>query len=288
MRKEILLPGIAVGGGVVGFLLRRWELSTAFEPDTGLPISGAPATWALVALTLLVAGVLLLLCPRRAGAFPEGYDQAFCCSNPFYATAAITGGFLLGAAGVLRLFELPQTLAQSMITAEASSFTLRVFLLSLPQIALAALCLISALCVIFVAKNNYRSEGRGKRSGKLLLPAYTCCLWLITAYQVRAGDPVVLDYIYELFAIISTLLALYFMAGFSFQRSRAILTCFFCLIGCYFSLVTLADAHALDSLLLYAFAIFYLPASAAALLSHAGKEDTAPCATEDQPKEDAS
>ena len=32
MRKDILLPGVAVVGGAAGFLLRRWELSTAFEP----------------------------------------------------------------------------------------------------------------------------------------------------------------------------------------------------------------------------------------------------------------
>lgn len=287
MRKEILLPGIAAGGGVAGLLLRRWELATAFEAETGLPISGAPATWSLIALTLLVAGALLLLCPRHAGAFPGGYDQAFCCSSPLYATGAIAGGFFLGAAGLVQLFHLPQVLRQAMITAEVVKVTLRVLLLSLPQIALAALCLASALCVVLTAKNNYRAEGKGKRSGKLLLPAYTCCLWLITAYQVRAGDPVVLDYLYELFAIISTLLALYFMSGFSFQRARPVLTCFFCLMGVYFSLVTLADAHALDRLLLYAFAIFYLLASAAALLSHAGKDAAAPRATEDQPEEDA-
>ena len=44
MRKEILLPAVAAAGGVVGFAFRRWELATAFEADTGLPIDGAPAT----------------------------------------------------------------------------------------------------------------------------------------------------------------------------------------------------------------------------------------------------
>ena len=61
MRKDILLPGVAVVGGAAGFLLRRWELSTAFEPDTGLPVAGAPATWALIALTVVVAAVLAVL-----------------------------------------------------------------------------------------------------------------------------------------------------------------------------------------------------------------------------------
>ena len=64
MRKDILLPGVAVAGGAAGFLLRRWELSTAFEPDTGLPVAGAPATWALIALTVVVAAVLAGLADR--------------------------------------------------------------------------------------------------------------------------------------------------------------------------------------------------------------------------------
>lgn len=77
MRKEILLPAIAVVGGGAGFALRRWELATAFEADTGLPISGAPATMALIALSVVVAAVLLIL--SFMGKYPRfsGYDQAF-------------------------------------------------------------------------------------------------------------------------------------------------------------------------------------------------------------------
>lgn len=58
MRKEILLPAVAVAGGGAGFVLRRWELATAFEADTGLPIPGAPATLALIALSVAMAAVL--------------------------------------------------------------------------------------------------------------------------------------------------------------------------------------------------------------------------------------
>ena len=68
-------------------------------------------------------------------------------------------------------------------------------------------------------------------------------MWLIAAYQVRAGDPVRLDYVYELFAIIASLLGLYFHASFSFEQGPALLACLFSLLGVYFSLVTLADGH---------------------------------------------
>ena len=62
MRKELVLPVTAIAGGAIGFFLRRLELATAFEPDTGLPIQGMPVTWALIALSAAVAVVLLLLC----------------------------------------------------------------------------------------------------------------------------------------------------------------------------------------------------------------------------------
>ena len=46
---------VAIAGGAAGFALRRWELATAFEADTGLPIDGAPATLALIALSVVMA-----------------------------------------------------------------------------------------------------------------------------------------------------------------------------------------------------------------------------------------
>ena len=103
MRKEILLPAVAAAGGVVGFAFRRWELATAFEADTGLPIDGAPATMALIVLSVVMAVVLALLCRGKYPAF-TGYDQAFQAKgNTAYATAGILSAFLLLAdAGLSR------------------------------------------------------------------------------------------------------------------------------------------------------------------------------------------
>ena len=77
MRKEIILPAVAVVCGGAGYALRRWELATAFEAGTGLPIAGAPATMALaVLLRRRQAGVLALLCRGKYPAF-SGYGPAF-------------------------------------------------------------------------------------------------------------------------------------------------------------------------------------------------------------------
>ena len=42
MRKDIFLPALAVAGGGAGFFLRRWQLASAYLPETGLFVHGAP------------------------------------------------------------------------------------------------------------------------------------------------------------------------------------------------------------------------------------------------------
>ena len=108
MRKEILLPAVAVAGGGAGFVLRRWELATAFESDAGLPIPGAPATLALIALSVAMAAVLALLCRGKYPSF-TGYDEAFQAKgNTLYATAMVLSAFLLLGAAALMVLSFVQ------------------------------------------------------------------------------------------------------------------------------------------------------------------------------------
>uniref|UniRef100_UPI003FEE5004 hypothetical protein n=1 Tax=Dysosmobacter welbionis TaxID=2093857 RepID=UPI003FEE5004 len=263
MRKEIVLPAATVAVGAAGFLLRRWELATAFEPDTGLHIPGSPATWALIALSAALAAALVLLCRGKYPDFAGGYDQAFQAKgNTLYATAMILSAFLLLAAALCA--------GWAFVSGQNRVMT---------RMLLAVMCAASFFCVLSTAKNNYRAEGRGKYSFTLLMPAYTCCVWLIAAYQSRAADPVILDYLYELLAIIAALLGLYFTAGFSFERSKVFRASFFSLLAVYFSFVTLADGHDLATLLLYAFVIVYLLSSTAVLLYN--------CARPGEPQQNA-
>lgn len=274
MRKEIVLPGFTVAASVVGFLVRRWELATAFEPDTGLVTPGMPATYALLGLSAAVAVVLVLLCRGKHNPLEGGYDQAFQArDNTLYITAVILSAFLLLGAGALTAMSLPGAYQQAVLALQASQTGGNPLLTVTPRALLAVLCLISGLCVISTGKNNYRGEGRGKYSFTILMPAYTCCLWLIAAYQQRAADPVVLDYLYELFAIITALLGLYFTAGFSFERAKVFRATFFSLLGVYFSMVTLADSHDWAALLLYGFVIIYLLISTYVLLFNAAQPE---------------
>ena len=252
MLRVILLPALAVVGGVGGFFLRRWELATAFEAETGLAIPGAPATLALIVLSVAVAAAFALLCRGKHSQL-GGYDDAFAArgSWPYLILTALGAIALLLSGGITLATFFRQELS------------------SLPRFFLALLCLAACVCVLLVAANNFLGRKKGKYSFALLVPAYMCCLWLVTAYLQYAGDPVVLDYVYELFAIIAALLGLYFAAGFAFERAKVWRCAFFCLLSVYFSLVTQADDHELfDTLLLY-FVIFYQLATSAVLLYHA-------------------
>lgn len=268
MRKEIVIPGLAAVCGGVGFFLRRWELSSAFEADTGLPIPFAPAAVALAVFSALAALVLLLLCRGKHSAFPGGYDQAFQAKgNTVYVTAMVLSGFVILAAGLLMAFSLPGTYQAAVASFQRTGGTNPV-LAVLPRGLLAALCVLSCPGVIAVGRNNYRRAGRGKYAAALLLPAYAGCVWLIVAYQARAADPIRQDYVYELFAIIAALLAFYFTAGVSFERAKVGRTAFFSALGIYFSIVTLADGHALADALLYGFVILCLLTNLAVLLAN--------------------
>lgn len=267
MRKELVLPVTAIVGGAIGFFLRRLELATAFEPDTGLPIEGMPVTWALIALSAAVAVVLLLLCLGVGKGFEGGYDQAFRARDAApYMMGMTAGAFLTAAAGVLLLLKLPRLYAEASL--ETSGFPM--FSL-VPMVLLSVLCLASAWSMLMLGKNNYRGEEKGRYSAWLLIPAYTCCMWLIVSYQEHSGDPIILDYVYQLFSVIAAVLGCYFLSGFGFGRSRPAAAAFFSAEAMYFALVTLADAHEPAFLLLYAGCFFYFAASSVALLYNLGR-----------------
>lgn len=250
MLQVILLPLLAVVGGLGGFFLRRRELATAFE-DSGLAIPGVPVTLALIALSLILALVFALLCRGGANKLST-YGDAFSVPGcrAYLAVTAVAAACLLAAA-LLGL------------KAELSSGAPRLL-----RLLLYGMCVVSFACVASTAVNNLRGQGR-QYSLALLLPAYTCCLWLVVAYQQRAADPVVLDYVYELFAIICTLLGFYFTAGFSFGRIKPWRCAFFCLLSVYFGIVTLADGHDMSTRLLFLFSILYQLATVTVLLYRA-------------------
>lgn len=251
MKKAFAPPLAALLAGGAGYFLRRRELASAFE-SSGLPIPGAPITILLACLSaaFLVAAALLSwrLCRGRP---PQNYDQAFTCPSPVFITANVVAALLLlggGALGVLGYVN-------------RTSPQLSPFLV-------AVLALAAGYCVLMSGRRNYRSDSSGRYSGLVLVPAFTLCVWLVSVYQSRAGDPIILDYVYQILAIITTLLSLYFMAGYSFEKGRPALCLWAFSAAIYFSCLTLADGHTGMTLCLHAFAIVYCVQYSAVLVAN--------------------
>lgn len=273
MRKEFLLPALALGGGLAGLALRLWELSSAFEADTGLPVSGAPATLVLAGFSAAVLLALVLLCRGTGQGFQGSYDEAFqAAGSTPYLTVMVAAAFLMAGSGVLLLAQAGGVLSESLAASAGAGLGLSgLFQLLLSvgrELLLAILALASAASLFLLGKNNYKGEGKGERSGCLLTPAYTACVWLIVSYLDHSGDPIVLDYVYQLFAVVAAVLGSYFLAGFGYQRPKGFPAAFFSLAAMYFCLVTLADRHTPAELLLYVGYFLYFAGSVHVLLAH--------------------
>ena len=77
MRKALILPAVSVAGGVVGLAVRQLYLRQAFEPGTGLPVSGQPVTGGLWAVAIVTAVAIVLLSGGKHRTFEKNYVRAF-------------------------------------------------------------------------------------------------------------------------------------------------------------------------------------------------------------------
>lgn len=238
MHYMILLPLLAVLGGGAGFFLRRWELSCAFDSQ-GLPIPGTPATICLVIFSAASAVVFFLFCLRVKRKADVPHAPLSACGNLPYLLLCLLDAALLPAAGLAGLLE-----------------ELALWNPNPLRIALFILCFPICACIVLMAVRNFRGQKR-QYSFSMLLPAFFCCLWLVTAGQACSADPVVLNYVYHLFAIICILLTTYYASSFSYLQTSPRLFLLFSLLGIYFGLTAMADRHDIAATLLLLFAVLY-------------------------------
>ena len=216
---------------------------------------------------------MVLLCRGTGRGFQGSYDEAFqAAGSTPYLTVMVAAAFLMAGSGVLLLAQAGGVLSESLAASAGTGLGLSgLFQLLLSvgrELLLAILALASAASLFLLGKNNYKGEGKGERSGCLLTPAYTACVWLIVSYLDHSGDPIVLDYVYQLFAVVAAVLGSYFLAGFGYQRPKGFPAAFFSLAAMYFCLVTLADRHTPAELLLYVGYFLYFAGSVHVLLAH--------------------
>ena len=235
MKKCIALPALAVAGGVVGFFLRRWQLASAYQPEAGLFVHGAPATYALLGLIAALALAFLVLFWKKQ----EGLDDflpAFGCPETGQMVIFAAAWILMMAAGTLGMQEGFRGFRLWRASPE-------MYQLSVPasQLLAGGLCVLAGFGVLHMGRMAYRWELT--RSGCFLapFPALAGLIWVFAAHLKHGTEPVLMKYGISLFAALLLTLAHYYAAGFLYGRLRPRRTLFFALTGVALGITSLAD-----------------------------------------------
>lgn len=239
MRKDIALPALAVAGGAAGFFLRRWQLASAYLPETGLFVHGAPATLALLALTALLALAFLLSVLKKR----EGIDDflpAFGSPGTGQMTVLAAAGILMLAAGGLGIREGLRTLQLWRVSPE-------MYQLSIPasQLLAGGLCILAGSGVLFMGRMAYRGELNTAACLLAPFPALAGLVWVFSDHLEHGTEPVLMKYAFGLFAALALTMAHYYTAGFLYGKPRPRRTLFFALLGVALGITSLADGPGL-------------------------------------------
>ena len=108
------------------------------------------------------------------------------------------------------------------------------------HIAMVALLALTALCWAVTAV--LRQMGKPVSVWLFIIPAVFFAAELVVKFRVWGSDPQILDYCYELLALIATMCAVYHMGSFSIGKGQRRRTVFYAMSGVFFSGVALADA----------------------------------------------
>jgi len=218
MRKiGFIMALLALISGVAGWLLRRQEVATIFDPYTGLAEAWAPVSLAL----MILSGITVLLLFIVSRTLPNQNVTTF--------RAAFDGSPLLAILIILL------SLGLTALAVGAMGGALRDWVWAVG----AAL---SGLCLLYMSLRG----GSGRNVAiTSVVPVLWLCMWLVFAYIDHATNPTLLYYVYYFFALAALILGFYYMTGFAFGLGNPKGLLFSGSAAVYFTAVTMADGHAL-------------------------------------------
>lgn len=250
MKKEIVLPTIAWLGGIAGFALRAWELTTAYDPQLRLMQDG-PATWLLYALEAALVLVFMVAC-RGMSRKDLPPRQWLFAPHTGYIMTMVCAGFVLMASALVGLWQQNNLF-----------FKDKLYLLSY------GVSLLGGVCVLMVGQSVYR--GMWTKNTPLLFMGPSVCtlVWAVAGYQANARQPETGLFLWQVLSGIAVVLAIYGAVTIAVGKGGAGRTCVFSLAGITLSLTALADGYDPAGVLMYVFALLVLTAQSWMLLRNA-------------------
>lgn len=217
--------GSALAAALLAAVLRRWQLSSAFEPS-GLATPGAQSSVILLCVLIMAAAWFMLLALRQALAKrPAAAGQAYHwdlvflnVGDPVYPGVAVAASLLaLAAAPVLLPVGLSQwKLYQETVAAGLDPPSSNGML----TIATAVGALLAALGLLQMGRDGLRPGKRGRGGYSAALPGVAGCIWMMECFRTHAANPVLWDYAPQLLAIICGMMLYMDFAGMSAGASR--------------------------------------------------------------------
>ena len=243
----------AVGSALAAFLLRLNQLSRAFD-DAGMTTGKGVVFFSLVTVLAVAAFAFYSFTLKGRKKYKTIMGQGL--------TELVLGAaaaFLMITAGGMLL--LDQTLQGDKLVAVGS--------------------ILVGACWGITAAGRYL----GKKVHCLLfmIPAAFYVVELVCRFRLWTRDPIIIDYCYELFALISIMCAVFHLGGFCFEQGSRRMTVFFSLCGVFFGAAALAK-NTTAAALGYGAAILWLLANLWLLLRPSRRKQEAEPLQEAEPE----
>lgn len=263
MGKNVYLPGLALLSGILGLGLRLWQRRVSFDPETLLFLSGCPAPALLLALTAVVAAVLLVSLRRESP--PKTAEEALPCPSTLYMTLMVAGALLMLVGGALSVQEGLYQLTVWRVDPAAEPFTYPIALL-----LCALFSFLSGPALLMLGRESYRGPITQKAGPWSLAQPAAGLAWLFATHLKHGTDPVLMDYGPALAAVAFLMLGSYELAALRYAHPHPRRGLFCCLMSVYLGLLSLGDSLEPFRLALAAAFLLSNLAGAMALLSHMG------------------
>lgn len=207
---------------VVGGLM-RWYLLENVMVERGIAQAGShfPLAMAIVVVACLV-GICVFTCyMENRPSYSDNFGNV--TNRQLYAFLTLCG-VCLALTGVLRLKQQQPAL-------ETANF----YMCILGGVTFAVFAILQML---------------GRRPHVLLLLPFCIftLLQLVCDYRAWSGDPLMLDYCYTLLADVVSMLAIFQLGGFCFDKGKRRITAFWCSCGVVLNAISLADAIHVNTL----------------------------------------
>jgi hypothetical protein len=243
-RKPLMFCGFTAMMGIFGAFLRWLQNLQGFDPDTGLAITYSPLHYIMIAF-ILGFGVWLWLYLRglKNYTMPLKYPESFACPTKLWQVGSVVFSaiMILGALAIL-LSVISAMKSDTGAAAVYANFWQKLSSLGLIfNLLLAIFAFVCALCLLSFSDGV---NGKNPRNGGAASIAVVIffCYRLIATYKTFASDPVVWHYAIQILAVSAVLLAFYFVSGFAYNKPRMLPTLYFCLLGAFMSIISVADS----------------------------------------------